>query len=176
MARISCRIFCTIAEVRAWLAELCEHGNLHAIVFDTLSEQGRLLLNGRPPVEDEFFGAFLYGHEATPSSLEWDAQRVKGVNCIQVRRGVPPTPCVLFMTEFALDSGTHKPSSAARALRALKRKLAKECKGGLVGASTTTGGNVVYRDIRYSDDALAMLNSGGMWKSSSSKFVHFGPR
>ena len=69
----------------------------------------------------------------------------------------------LLASRFVGEDFEHEPVHPAKFIRWLKRRLKGVIQSGVIGRNPETGGESTYRDMSYTERALALHTSGVAW-------------
>jgi hypothetical protein len=177
---ISLSIFCTPDEFSNWLRQLCAEENLSCAQFRDSASFATIFETAEEIViSPDTHRMFLYPPSFPPASrLTMNDVRSREWGWVDIRPGhlvdAKPSP-ILTLSEVGAEDFAHEPIRPSRYVRRLKRAIREEVVKGLVGRSVLTSAASAYRNIVYSMDALALYNSGVVWKQFIDGNVIFEP-
>jgi hypothetical protein len=179
MAELS--MFVMERELAALLRDFAERHKLGAFSF---------VANEYQPLEAADFEAvltakkkpttlYLYPQDHPPARKPTDkTARPREWGWISVDPGRIATKAgekVLMMTTAQAEDRQGLPFRPANWLRQWKKRLAGELSFGVEGINQVTGGRSTYKDIAWSPEALALFESGVVWKQHPDYKVVFEP-
>lgn len=182
MASSSLTVICITDELERWMEKLQKQWSLEALVYDEGIDEGRLSLEPEEPKLDRSPRAvYLFPPATRPRHpVRMNDIKPRDWGWIDVRPGTlfeAQKRRLLLTSEVHGEDFAHEPVHPARFVEWLKRNLRKEkvLTFGVAGRNRVTGGQSIYRDIGYTQEALRLHKQGVEWAQLESGRVTFDP-
>ncbi len=169
-------IFCTTLEGLDLACRVADKLERQPAIFSFLLGSGFKRITKEEVVEGLQLRIFFTEGAPAAPTLEFDAFVETQASTITVDikiGGLIPDPPTLLLSQF--DTGRATSAAATSALSWLKRQIKSEVKFGVTGTNQTTGGSSAYKNMGYTQGALALLDQGGVWKNDRTGRSTFQP-
>ena len=180
MKSASIFIFCAPEEITVWTRLLCSEKHLGAIEFRDSEDFGGITLSAEDiNFHEDTYRTFLFPVDRPPkTNLSMNDVRAREWGWIDIRPGCLSDEDggpVLLISEFHGENFDFESVHPVRYVSWLKRKIAGESTAGVVGKNVSTNGQSLYHDIRYTERARILSQSGVAWKQFLNGVVIFEP-
>ena len=167
----SIRTFCASEELEEWVRMLCATHGLGCIIFRDSEERGvTIAAPDDVKMYADAYRVFLFPSVSPPEQgLTMNDVQARHWGWVDIQPGgltAIGDDQVLLASRFVGEDYEHEPVHPARFVRWLRRRLKGVIHSGVIGRNLVTGGMSRYRDISYTDRALALLSSGVIWKAA----------